>query len=69
MHRSAQDSGSLTMNNPYLQDVSVPAFFEIIREQIFDVRRMEGVQVKDTVDGNADRHGRRGALLDDTEVL
>lgn len=60
MHGAPQCACAFAMNNSYLQDVLTSALLQIIRDQVFDVRWMKGVQVKGTVDGDMNRHGGEG---------
>ncbi len=50
MNRFPQRADAFPVNDPHLQDPSLPAGFEIVGDKLLYVLRLEGVQVKDAVD-------------------
>ena len=46
MHGFPQRAGALAVDDPHPQDAALPAFRQIIGDQLPDIRRLEGLQVQ-----------------------
>lgn len=57
MDGSPERSGSFSMNDSNLKDVSDPAFGKVVRDQILQLARIKRVEVENTVDRKLDRFG------------
>lgn len=65
VYGSPQGACPLAVDDADLQDAFISAFFKVVRDQVLDIRRAEGVEVQGAVNGYLDRinfvHVHQGA--------
>jgi hypothetical protein len=46
MHAGAQSAGAFAMDDTDAEDTTLPAFTEVVLQQVADLTRLEGVEVE-----------------------